>query len=191
VISHCTCFDAQKNNIINVEIIFISRILGLLFRKGKNMRRFSKSILGVTLLEVMLVLAIAAMIIVMSVRYYQSASSSQQANSVIEQLQSITAAADGLAQASGSYDAASISTATLTPLLPNGTYAFTTPWGTDITIGTPSASSYSVSIADAPSGVCPYIVSKLSTNNHYSGISSNTCGTTGPTTISYTYVANP
>ncbi len=44
------------------------------------------SVLGVTLLEIMLVLAIAAMVVVMSIRYYQAARASQQANDVLELL---------------------------------------------------------------------------------------------------------
>ena len=67
------------------------------------MKCFSKKNQGVTLLEVLLVLAIAAMIIVMSIRYYQSASTSQQVNMTMEEIQAITAAADNLAIGSGSY----------------------------------------------------------------------------------------
>ncbi len=152
------------------------------------MKRFSKSMLGVTLLEIMLVLAIAAMIIVMSVRYYQSASSSQQANAVLEQIQAITAAADGLSQASGSYSAAGVSTASLGPLLPaNG---FLTPWGQSITIGTVGPSSYTVTVPKTPSGVCPLVISKLKSNNHYAGLTGS-CSTTAATDINYTYTANP
>ena len=50
------------------------------------MKRTIKSIYGATLLEIMLVLAIAAMIIVMSVRYYQSAQMSSQANAFVAQV---------------------------------------------------------------------------------------------------------
>lgn len=71
------------------------------------MKSLSRSA-GVTLLEIMLVLAIAAMIIVMSVRYYQSASSSQQATAAFAQVQAITAAADTLAQMSGDYTKAAV-----------------------------------------------------------------------------------
>lgn len=157
------------------------------------MKKFAKSVLGVTLLEIMLVLAIAAMIIVMSVRYYQSASSSQQANSVLNQVLAITAAADSLSQSSGSYQVANISTTTLEPLLPNGPNAFITPWGTNITIGSPQANSYPVTIPDVPSGVCPLLVSKLNTNNHYSSLSPATpdACTGSATSISYIYLANP
>lgn len=67
------------------------------------MKRTNKSVLGVTLLEVMLVLAIAAMIIVMSIRYYQSATASQQANQASGQVQAIASAFDNLALAKGNY----------------------------------------------------------------------------------------
>lgn len=158
------------------------------------MKRFAKSMLGVTLLEIMLVLAIAAMIIVMSVRYYQSASASQQANAVLQQIQGITAAADGLAQATGSYSAASVSSATLAPLVPGGSASgFITPWGTTIAISGVGASSYQVDLGNTPSGVCPLLVSKLVTNNHYQMTPSSAagCSASAATAVRYTYVANP
>jgi type II secretory pathway pseudopilin PulG len=157
------------------------------------MKRFYKSVLGVTLLEIMLVLAIAAMIIVMSVRYYQSASSSQQANALLEQIQAITAAADGLAQASGSYSVAAISNSNLKALMPGGEHAFLTPWGTTITVGTPTGSTYNVKIEKAPAGVCPLVISKLVTNNHYKSLApaaASSCGSSA-IDISYDYTANP
>ena len=129
------------------------------------MKRIANSVIGVTLLEVMLVLAIAAMIIVMSVRYYQSAVASQQANAMMEQLQAIIAAADGLAQATGSYS--TVTQSALTPLLPGGT--FYTPWGTQIVM---SAQTFSTAVhiqvyGNIPTGVCPLLYEKLSTNNHW------------------------
>ena len=81
------------------------------------MKRSLSSILGVTLLEIMLVLAIAAMIIVMSIRYYQSANASSQANALMQQIQAITAAADNIAQGAGGVYS-TISTTTLMPLFP-------------------------------------------------------------------------
>lgn len=155
------------------------------------MKKFSSSTRGVTLLEVMLVLAIAGMIFVLAIRYYQAASSNQQANAVVEQIQAITATADSLAQASGSYESAKISNSTLSPLLPNNTHAFTTPWGTEIVLGEAKPNSYQVTIPDVPTGVCPLVVSKLSTNNHYSGLNDINCSATTTTEIKYTYLANP
>ena len=58
---------------------------------------------GVTLLEIMLVLAIAAIIIVMSVRYYQSTTNAQQAHAFIAQMQAIQAALDQTAEATHTY----------------------------------------------------------------------------------------
>jgi type II secretory pathway pseudopilin PulG len=152
-----------------------------------------KSLLGVTLLEVMLVLAIAAMIIVMSVRYYQSASSAQQANNVLQQVQGIVSAADSLAQAKGAYS--NITNTTLEPLLPTG--GLVTPWGEPITVTTSSDTTFKIQLGTAiPSGVCPLLFSKLSTNNHFS-ISGATpdpsnCSASGPTSsTSITYTSNP
>ena len=146
------------------------------------MKRLNKSMEGVTLLEIMLVLAIAAMVIVMSIRYYQSASSSQQANSVLQQIQSITAAADGLAQATGSFGSAS--NAGLQPVLPAN--SLTTPWGTAITV-TSGTSTYAVSIANTPIAVCTLLKSKLAANSKYVGAGTNACSAVA----AFTYTYNP
>jgi len=146
---------------------------------------------GVTLLEIMLVLAVAAMIILMSVRYYQSATSNQQANSALQQIQGITASADTLAQSSGSYAAANVSTTTLAPLLPGGAAnAFTTPWGTTITIGAITGSSYTVTLPATPAAVCTILTSRLRQNVHFSNVQPATCPATAGN-VSYVYLANP
>ena len=59
---------------------------------------------GVTLLEIMLVLAIAAIIIVLSVRYYQTTTTAQQANAFLAQLQAIQTTVDQLAESTRSYE---------------------------------------------------------------------------------------
>ena len=148
------------------------------------MKRTTRSILGVTLLEIMLVLAIAAMVIVMSVRYYQTATSSAQVKTVMQQIQSITAAADSLAQGSGSYATASIGNATLSPLLPSN--GLTLPWGSTITVGSPSATSYTVTMNSVPANQCPKIKSKITANSHYS--SATACDVTA-TNLVITYTS--
>jgi len=147
------------------------------------MKRFSKKMLGITLLEILLVLAIAAMIIVMSVRYYQSSTASQQANSALEQIQAITAAADGMAQSSGTYN--SVSTSSVKLLMPNG--IMTTSWGGDIKVSNPSQTSYDVSLDATPPSVCQMLTSKMGTNTQYKITS--TCGTTAQP-FTYTYSSN-
>lgn len=150
------------------------------------MKRVVKTALGVTLLEIMLVLAIAAMIIVMSVRYYQSASSSQQANTLLQQIQGIVSAADSLAQAKGAYSA--IDNTTLAPLIPTG--GLTTPWGDPINVATTGPTSFTIEIGQVPSGVCPLLYSKLETNNHFS-VSPTSCNPDSATGSTVTYTSNP
>ena len=147
------------------------------------MKKFKSSMLGVTLLEIMLVLAIAAMIIVMSIRYYQSAGTSNQANAVLQQIQAITAMADNLAQTNGSYS--QISSGTLKPLLPGN--SFTAPWGGAITISNPTTISYDVSIASTPGAVCTLILNRLKNNAQYTGV---TCPPSGGN-LTYTYKPSP
>ena len=126
-------------------------------------------LLGVTLLEIMLVLAIAAMIIVMSVRYYQSATAGQQANATLEQIQAIIASADSLMQASGSYSG--VTSATLASLLPPP--GLKTAWGTDIKI-TPTAAKLTITFGNMPANICPLISTKLLANNRYNKITTCT-----------------
>lgn len=148
-----------------------------------HMKRSHQSILGVTLLEIMLVLAIAAMVIVMSIRYYQSATSSQQANMAIEQIQAIMSAVDGVSQGSGSYS--SISNAQISTLLP--ATGLTTPWGPAITVSGTSTSTYTVSLPSVPQQICPLIEGKLNANQHLS--TTDSCGTS-PTSVTYTYTTS-
>lgn len=147
------------------------------------MRKNLKSTLGVTLLEVMLVLAIAAMIIVMSVRYYQSANSSQQANATLQQVAAIVAQSQSLSQATGSFS--SITSTTIGPLLPGA--GLKTPWGTTITI-TGAPSTLAITVPKTPSGVCPLLTTKLVTDNHYT--ISSSCGTAAAD-VTITYTSNP
>src|SRR3990167_10460321 len=105
-------------------------------------RRFG-SMIGVTLLEILLVLAIAAMIIVMSVRYYQGATSSQQVNAFLQQVQGIAAAADNLAIATGTYS--TVSKSAVQAFLGGSTALFGLPWGGTLGV-TAAVSGYTLTI---------------------------------------------
>lgn len=141
--------------------------------------------LGVTLLEVLLVLAVAALIIIVSIRYYSSATASQQATTMQGMIASITAAADNLAVSSGSYQAAGVNTASITPLMPNQNLK--TPWNTDVTITGATATTYTVTIPGTPPAVCPLLLPKINgtADDHYS--STTTCSTAAATSVVYTY----
>jgi Tfp pilus assembly protein PilE len=133
------------------------------------MKRSIKSMLGVTLLEIMLVLAVAAMIIVMSVRYYESSSASEQANSALEMAQAISSIADGLAQPSGTYMAASQTA--VQQMMPN--QQMNTVWGATVTINPTDATHYTVTFLTMPSAVCAAFMPKLLANTKFT--TSSTC----------------
>ncbi len=121
------------------------------------MDRYIRSTRGVTLLEIMLVLAVAAMVIVLSVRYYQSASTSQQANAAVSQLQAIAGAADSLSQASGSFSV--VTTSKLQTILPAS--GFKTSWGQAITVSGAGSALTITFAGTTPSGVCNLIKENL------------------------------
>lgn len=142
------------------------------------MKRMTKSVLGVTLLEIMLVLAIAAMIIVMSVRYYQSAQASSQANAFVSQVQAIASAAENLAQGAGTYPAAG----SLTPLLPPNTLTLT-PWGAAVTY-TASGTGFKLAFTGPGAATCSLITAKLLSSNQFS--TGTACTANGASTVQYT-----
>lgn len=121
-----------------------------------------KSTKGVTLLEIMLVLAIAAMVIVMSIRYYQSATTSSQANAAISQIQAITAAADNLAIGAGSYSGiptgALASTTGIGAIL--GAANLLSPTNGAISVTAVTTTTYSMSMTLNPA-ICESVKAKL------------------------------
>jgi type II secretory pathway pseudopilin PulG len=146
----------------------------------KNMRLAPSH--GVTLLEILLVLSISASILIMSVRYYGSATSSLHANNTMEQIQAITATIDNY---SAGISYINISTPIVISLLPQ--HSLKTAWGTDISIDAVKASSYTVTLPNMPNAVCALIRSKLQSNNHYKV--STTCAATA-VDFTYQYTAN-
>ena len=142
--------------------------------------RTKKSLLGVTLLEVMLVLAIAAMIIVMSVRYYQSAATAQQTSGLLLQINNITSIGDSLAQGAGTYKV--VSQSAVEALMPNKN--MTAPWGSGISISKSAATTYVVTVSSTPAGVCNQILPKLKANDKYTGAN---CDNTKASSLVYTY----
>ena len=135
------------------------------------MKRSIKSVLGVTLLEIMLVLAIAAMIIVMSIRYYQSASLNEKINSTLDMVTSVVATGETYLNATGSFtgfgDTASL------PYFPNGKLP-SSAWGGPITIA-PDTTSYTITIPNLPAAdACTQIAAYLTQNSHIS-VKTDTC----------------
>ena len=141
------------------------------------MKRIQRSILGVTLLEIMLVLAIAAMVIVMSIRYYQSSTSSQQANAAMQSIQAIAAAMDNISNGgAGTYS--NITQDDLKSVV--GSNNMISPTNVAIELTAVSSSTYSIQLP-LNTGICDSVRVKLAGN---SKITSPTC-TDG--ILTYTY----
>jgi Tfp pilus assembly protein PilE len=111
------------------------------------MKRSSRTMQGVTLLEIMLVLAIAAMVIVMSIRYYQSASTNQKINGALDTITGIVAAGESYLSATGTFT--SMPATAFDAYLPGGSSP-TSPWGGVITYATAAANSYTITFNPAP-----------------------------------------
>ncbi|HSW70027.1 MAG TPA: type 4 pilus major pilin [Gammaproteobacteria bacterium] len=129
------------------------------------MKRPPQSILGVTLLEIMLVLAIAAMVIVMSIRYYQSASLNQKIAATLNNITAIVAAGESYLAATG--DMTAVSSTTLNPYLPGNTMPYS-GWGGQMSVTGGSANSYSISIPSVPTGACTQLTNLVKQNSKLS-----------------------
>jgi len=154
--------------------------------------------LGVTLLEISLVLAIAALIIVLSIRYYQQSNDAESANAALTQITSIASAADSVSNVAGSYVTGLGATAaaagtTLNSLLswPGGSASATignSPWGSAITVAAvPTQNTYQISFAATPTSICNLLKVRITTNAHFT--TAATCAANAAFT--YTYTSNP
>lgn len=151
------------------------------------MKRLSR-MLGVTLLEIMLVLAIASMIIVMSIRYYTSANLAQQSNAIFQLVVALSAAADNLAVGAGSYSSVTA------PMLKSAVGAYNFGSGgtslvATLAVDTTAKSTIQFTLTGIPVGTCDAIGAKLASGkpgSHYSAVSCETAGS-----LIYKYSFNP
>lgn len=117
---------------------------------------------GVTLLEIMLVLAIASMVVVMSMKYYQSASLREKISSVTAAVSAIVAAGKSDWGAKGSLTAAATD---IPAYMPNGTLP-TSPFnGAALTISGATTNSYVITVPGISSAQCTLLSAALSQNN--------------------------
>lgn len=136
----------------------------------KRSLQAKKTLLGVTLLEIMLVLAIAAMVVLMSIRYYQSASNNQKINAALGTATGVIAAGESYLSSVGSYTG--ISDAALAPYLPDAKMP-ASPWGVAVSIAAINASSYNISIIVGVAACLP--LQNLLTKNNSKLTSSTSC----------------
>jgi Tfp pilus assembly protein PilE len=124
------------------------------------MKRSFRAVLGVTLLEIMLVLAIAAMVVVMSIRYYQTASLSQKVASTMDSITGVVAAVEAYFSATGTLT--SLDTG-ISPYLPNNKMPMG-GWGSSLVVASTSANAFTITVANVPSDGCKQLVNLIGQN---------------------------
>jgi len=138
-------------------------------KEMKAMKKSLQAMLGVTLLEIMLVLAIASMVIVMSIRYYQSASNNQKINAALDTITGIVGAGESYLAGAPANGFTGATMATLTPFL--GGSAPVSPWGGAITVTGVNSTSYTISMpASAAANVCTQVTGALAQNNKFTAV---------------------
>lgn len=131
------------------------------------MKRSHQAMLGVTLLEIMLVLAIAAMVIVMSIRYYQSASTNQKINAALNTITAIVGAGESYLASAPAAGMAALSNGVLLPYL-GGTAMPTSPWGGAVTVAGTGSTTYTITMTvSVGAGVCTQMLALLAQNNKF------------------------
>lgn len=130
------------------------------------MKRSFSSVLGVTLLEIMLVLAIAAMIVVMSIRYYQSASNNQKVAQVLDSITGLVAAGESIFNAGNSLSAAT--SANVAAYMPGGKLPVS-PWSASKYTVTGSAATMDITVPSVPTAACAQLKILVKTNIKLTG----------------------
>ena len=125
------------------------------------MKRSFKSVLGVTLLEIMLVLAIAAMIVVMSIRYYQTASLNQKVAAAMDSITAVVAASESYMSATSTVPT---NASNVTPYLP-GSVMPNSPWTGVLVIAKGSGTGeYTITVPNVPAAACTPLMNLVKTN---------------------------
>jgi Tfp pilus assembly protein PilE len=132
-----------------------------------------QTVLGVTLIEIMLAIAIASLIVLNSIRFYKTTVAHNQALGLVQYLQLISAVADSYAANSGY-------TAFTTSAIPDNLK--NSQWGA-ITVTASTQNSYSLSFANITTSTCEAVLNLLK-NSNYS--SSNNCSSAGEFVVTYT-----
>lgn len=154
------------------------------------MKKILKSVLGVTLLEVLLVLVIASLVLVMSIRYYQTASGQAKVNAGTSIVMGLITSVDsyvasggligGVANCGGGSETCQV----LASYLPNGKLP-ASPWGNGyVGVDGSAVTSYNIIFPAIPASDCTNLQRAATTSGTSTKVSSSTtCGTTGATPL--------
>lgn len=124
------------------------------------MNKVIKNLQGITLIEVMLVLVIAALLVVMSVRYFESAENSSQANTFAMKMQQYITNAENARTSTGVYPTSAI----MESMLPGGANAWNMPWG-GAGVYAENFGGFTITLTPVPPpAACALITAKFASN---------------------------
>lgn len=164
------------------------------------LNRFNKkSQKAIGLLELMLSLAIIAVLLIMATRYYSSASSSQKIQAAVDQINAVRSAVQNAAGGSSSgagnitasmlVESGYLPSSFIAPSLASSSTAATgylTPWGQieGLTLSTGTGKTFSISMTTPGDDICNAVVQKLVATAQST---SATCSNGSTVTATYYY----
>ena|SRR3990167_9503787 len=129
-----------------------------------------KKIVGITLLEVVLVLAVVASILLLTVRYFMMTSSHENVNRAMTQIQTLTKASYEWLQIQRQADFASGNAIDITQLQQAGLISAVDrvdPWGGNIVISPADDANYvRINMADVPQKACKNLRQRMNAIAH-------------------------
>jgi Tfp pilus assembly protein PilE len=143
----------------------------------KNIKQ--KSTFGIGLLELMLALAIIAILLVMATRYFETTRGAQQINQALQMLQTTMTASDNWYTTYKSYRDTPKGDVDITKLADLGLVPkdFTTdtinPWGGKISVTPKDNDHVNIELTAVPAGDCKYLVD-IMTKRHFTAVCSET-----------------
>lgn len=136
--------------------------------KGETTMKLLKRLKGIGLLELMLSLAIIAILLVMATRYYGITNRSQQVNQSVTEIAAIEGAIANWKSNKTDYQNLSLSELNRLGLLANQDASGVNTWGGTVTVGPNSQDNNKtaqITLADIPDWACENLADKLSDNN--------------------------
>lgn len=130
------------------------------------MKKPLRKMLGVTLLEIMLVLAIAGIVIAMSVRYYTQASTNQKVTAGISAINAVVAAVEQWKLQGKTVE--SVAKSNVSSYFPGDTYP-KSPWtGEDLELAGASETTYDVTVKTNDQAGCNLLADQMKSQPGYS-----------------------
>lgn len=160
-----------------------------------NRKKPQGKIKAIGLLELMLSLAIIAVLLIMATRYYSSASSSQKIQAGVDQVNAVKSAMQNYANAgmNSEYTSATIGSLVQAGYLPSNFLSSASastaisPWGGVVKL-TPSTTYFEVSMDTQDESTCQAVEQKIeatSTPASGAGVTAPSCGGTNSATLYY------